>query len=100
MSPTCLTLTSPSLVILRRLSRSCGELKRAAELGWRDTDDATKRLRKMARACVANFECDIDEAARSFANHLLRTRDALPRHELERRHSGRLLEHMGEVRRT
>src|SRR5258706_12555339 len=54
----------------------------------------------MARAGVADFKSDLDEAARGFPDHLLGAGDALARHELQRSHAGRLLEDMGEMRGT
>src|SRR3974390_1877404 len=58
----CTRLRNPALGILRRLSQSCGKLKRAAERRWRDTNYAAEDLRKMARAGVAHFEREVDEA--------------------------------------
>jgi hypothetical protein len=54
----------------------------------------------MARAGVTHFEPHIDEAARSFANQLLRARDALTCDELKWSRASRLLEDMGKVRGT
>src|SRR5437867_1588461 len=48
----------------------------------------------MARTGVADFERDLDLAARSFADQLLGARDALTGHELQRSHAGGLLEDM------
>ena len=97
MQARCLTLTSPSLVILRRLSQYCGKLKGAAERGWRDTNYAAEDLREVARAGVAHFEADVDEAARGLPDQLLGMRDALAGHEVQRSHSGGLLEDVGKV---
>src|SRR5689334_17766989 len=93
-------MRNPSQAILRRLSGFCGKLKRAAELGWRDSDNPPEHLREMAWAGVANVEAHIDKAARGFTNQLLGARDSLSRDELQRSHAGRLLEHMGKVRGT
>lgn len=79
---------NPSHAILRRLSGFCGKLKRAAELGWRDSDNPSEHLCEMAWAGVANFEAHIDKAARGFTNQLLGARDSLSRDELQRSHAG------------
>jgi hypothetical protein len=36
-----------------------------------------KDVGEVARAGVADFECDLDQAARCFTDHLLRARDPL-----------------------
>jgi hypothetical protein len=51
----------------------------------------------MARARVADFERDFDEAAGGFADQLLSLQHALSDHELQRRHPRGLLEHAGEM---
>ena len=47
----------------------------------------------MARARVADLQPHIDEAARGFADQLLRLGDPFARDELQRRQAGGLLEH-------
>jgi hypothetical protein len=54
-------------------------------------------LREMAWAGVADFEPDLDQAARTFADQLLGARDALAGHKLQRSHAGGLLEDMGNM---
>ena len=94
------TFESSALAMLLCLSRSCGSLKAAAELGRGHAHNSSKNLRKVARAAVADLQTDIDKTARRFTNQLLSASDALPRHELQRRHARRLLEHVSKMRRT
>ena len=54
----------------------------------------------MARTGVADFERDFDEAARCFADQLLRLQHALSGHELQRRYPRGLLEHAREMERA
>src|SRR5438034_834559 len=75
-------------------------LERTPKLRRCDAHDTPEDLREMARAAVADFEPDLDEAARSFADQLLGPRNALAGHELQRSHAGGLLEDMGKMRRT
>src|SRR5687768_11096355 len=89
---------SSSLVILRRLSDCCDELKRAAELGRRDPHHPAENLREMTWTRITDFQAHIDQAPRRFADQLLSARDSLARHELQRSHAGRLLEHMRKMR--
>src|SRR5438046_10299111 len=89
---------NPSLAILRPLSQSCGKLKRATELRWRNSNHTAEDLRGMARAGVADLEPDIDETARSFADQLLCARYALAADELEGSHASGLLGELGQVR--
>jgi len=65
-----------ALVIVRKVSRSCGKepralLQGAAELCGRDANHSPEDLSKMARTRVADFERDLDEAARGFADEML-----------------------------
>ena len=57
-------------------------------------------LREMAWAGVANFEPDIDETARSFADQLLGAGDAFAGDELQRSQARGFLEDMGKMRGT
>src|SRR5271165_3474866 len=75
-------------------------LELTAELRRRHTDDTPEHLSEMARARVAYVERDLDQAARRFADELLRTGDAFARNETQRRHAGRLLEDTREVEGT
>ena len=54
----------------------------------------------MARTRVAHLERDLDQAARRFADELLRTGDSFAGNETQRRHAGRLLEDAREVEGT
>src|SRR5260370_19045506 len=91
------------LAMLRRLSGSCGKkgkaifLQGVAELGRRHPDHPSEHLSKMARVRVADFQRDLNEAARGFADELLRVQHARAGHELMRRHARGLLEHSGKV---
>ena len=54
----------------------------------------------MARTSVADFERDLDQAPRGFADELLCADDTLSRDELQRRHPSCPLEHTGKVEGT
>ncbi len=93
------------------LSRFCGAcrvlagklpawLECAPELSRRDANHAPKDLREMARTGVTDVERDFDEATRGFADELLRARDPLPHHELQRRRTCALLEHARKMERA
>jgi hypothetical protein len=52
---------------------------------------------KMARAGVANFECNLDEASRGFTDELLCAGNPFSLHKLQWGHSGCLLKHTAKV---
>ena len=54
----------------------------------------------MARARVPDFEPNLDNAARRFADELLGAANTLPDDKLQRGHARRLFEHTEEVKRT
>jgi NAD(P)-dependent dehydrogenase (short-subunit alcohol dehydrogenase family) len=72
----------------------------AAKLVRRHAGDLAEYFCEMAGACVADFEPNLDEAARGFADELLGADDPLARDELQRRHPGCLLEDTREMEGT
>ena len=75
-------------------------LELAAELRRRYTNHTPEHLSEMARARVAHVKRDLNQAARRFADELLRMGDAFARNETQRRHASRLLEDTREVEGT
>jgi hypothetical protein len=65
-------------------------LELTAVLRRRHTDDTPEHLSEMARARIAHIERNLNQAARRFADELLRTGDTFARDETQRRHPGRL----------
>ena len=93
----CLMIRNLSLAILRPLSQSCGKLKGATESRWRDANDTAEDLGEVTGTCVADFETDLDEAARSFADQLLGAGNPLAGDELQGGHAHGLLENVGKM---
>src|SRR5258708_18603370 len=86
---------APPVASLRK--KGWASLQSATELCGRHANHTPEDLSKMARARVADFECDFDEAAGWFADELLSADDTLSRDELQRCHPRGLLEHAGAV---
>jgi hypothetical protein len=70
------------------------------ELSRRDAGDAAEDFREGARAGVADFERDLDQAALRFAHHLLGAGDSLAGDGLQRTQADRLLENAREMERA
>src|SRR5271166_4034829 len=97
--------SNPNLVAITTWSRKGAKkgwasLQAAAELCGCHANHTPEDLSKMARARVADFERDLDEAPGGFADELLCTDYALSRDELQWRHPRCLLEHTGKVEGT
>ena len=70
----------PNAILREKVSRLS---QRATELHWRHADDTPEDLSKMARARVADFECDLDETSGGFTDELLSANDTLTLDELQ-----------------
>src|SRR6266436_10377240 len=72
----------------------------ATELCGRHARNAPKNFAEGAWARVSDFERNLDEAAGGFTDELLCAGDPFSRHELQRRHPRRMLEHPGKMEGT
>ena len=91
--------------IVLGLARSCGKKdpafsEGATELCGRHARNAPKNFAEGAWARVADFERNLDEVAGGFTDELLCAGDPFSRHELQRRHPRRMLEHPGKMEGT
>ena len=70
--------------LLRKKSQTGNASEGGAKLRRSRPSHPAKDFREVAWTHVADFQRDLDEAARGFADELLRAADPLARHELQR----------------